>query len=74
MISFKITDIYQQAAAGMGYSVARLAAATVLGYIRLISDGLENLAQDGIHTSLLDVTIHADVQLTLLTSLTLMGL
>jgi len=47
----------------MGYSVARSAAAAgaQVHAIDLVSDGLENLAQDGIHTALLDVTIQVDV-------------
>ena len=77
MISLQNKRIFiSGAAAGMGYSVARLAAATGAQVYAsdLISDGLENLAQDGIHTSLLDVTVMQMCKLTLLTSLTLMGL
>ena len=65
MISLQDKRIFiSGAAAGMGYSVAKLAAAAGAQVYAtdLISDGLENLAQDGIQTSLLDVTIHADVQ------------
>ena len=47
----------------MGYSVARLAeaAGAQVHATDLISDGLENLMRDGVHTALLDVTNQADV-------------
>ena len=67
MISLKDKRIFViGAAAGMGYSVARLAeAAGAQVYATdLVSDGLENLAQDGVHTALLDVTNGADVLVT----------
>ena len=51
------------AAAGMGYSVARLAAAAgaEVHATDISSDGLQSLADDGLHTDLLDVTEQADV-------------
>ena len=51
------------AAAGMGYSVARLAveAGAQVHATDLSLDGLKNLAQDGVNTALLDVTNQADV-------------
>ena len=64
MISLENKRIFiSGAAAGMGYSVARLAeAAGAKVYATdLVQDGLENLAQDGVHTALLDVTSQADV-------------
>ena len=64
MISLKDKRIFVSgAAAGMGYSVARLAevAGAQVYATDLVSDGLENLAQDGVHTALLDVTNKADV-------------
>ena len=65
MISLQEKRIFiSGSAAGMGYSLARLAAAAGAQVYAtdLASDGLENLAQDGVHTALLDVTIHKDVQ------------
>ena len=64
MISLQDQRIFiSGAAAGMGYSVARLAAAAgaQVHATDLISDGLENLAQDGVHTALLDVTIQNQI-------------
>ena len=64
MISLQDKRIFiSGAAAGMGYSLARLAeAAGAQVYATdLISDGLENLAQDGVHIAFLDVTNQADV-------------
>ena len=64
MISLQDKRIFiSGAAAGMGYSVARLAeaAGAQVHATDLISDGLENLARDGVHTALLDVTNQADV-------------
>ena len=51
------------AAAGMGYSVARLAAAAgaEVHATDISSNGLQSLADDGLHTDLLDVTEQADV-------------
>ena len=77
MISVKDKRIFiSGAAAGMGYSVARMAAAAGAQVYAtdVVLDGLEHLAQNGVNTALLDVTINADVQAILLTSLTLMGL
>ena len=54
MISLQDKRIFiSGAAAGMGYSVARLAAAAgaQVHATDLISDGLENLTQNGVHTS-----------------------
>ena len=65
MISLQDKRIFVSGAgAGMGYSVAKLAAAAgaQVHATDLVLDGLENLSQNGVHTSLLDVTIHADVQ------------
>ena len=65
MISLQDKRIFiSGAAAGMGYSVARLAVAAgaKVHATDLVSDGLQNLAQDGVHTALLDVTNQADVQ------------
>ena len=59
MISLQGKRIFiSGAAAGMGYSVARLAAAAgaEIHATDLMSDGLNNLARDGVHTELLDVT------------------
>ena len=64
MISLQDKRIFiSGAAAGMGYSAARLAAAAgaQVHATDLILDGLENLAQDGVQTDLLDVTNQADV-------------
>ena len=51
------------AAAGMGYCVARLAAAAgaEVHATDNSSDGLQSLADDGLHADLLDVTEQADV-------------
>ena len=51
------------AAAGMGYSVARLAAeaGAEVHATDIVSDGLQSLANDGLHTDLLDVTEQVDV-------------
>ena len=65
MISLQDKRIFiSGAAAGMGYSVARMAAAAGAQVYAtdLVSDGLEDLAQNGVNTALLDVTINADVQ------------
>ena len=64
MISLQDKRIFiSGAAAGMGYSVARFAqaAGAHVHATDKISDGLENLAQDGIHTTLLDVTNQSNV-------------
>ena len=64
MISLQNKRIFiSGAAAGMGYSVARLAEATGAEVYAtdLNSEGLENLARDGVHTALLDVTNQVDV-------------
>ena len=55
--------IFVSGAAGMGYSVARLAVAAgaQVHATDLSLDGLKNLAQDGVNTALLDVTNQADV-------------
>ena len=65
MISLQDKRIFiSGAAAGMGYSVARSASAAgaQVHATDLVSDGLENLALNGVRTALLDVTIDADVQ------------
>ena len=65
MISLQKKRIFiSGAAAGMGYSAARMAAAAGAQVYAtdVVSGGLENLAQDGVQTALLDVTIHKDVQ------------
>ena len=51
------------AAAGMGYSVARQAAAAgaEVHATDISVEGLQSLADDGVHTDLLDVTVQADV-------------
>lgn len=65
MISLEEKRIFiSGAAAGMGYSVARLAVAAgaKVHATDIVSDGLESLAKIGVHTALLDVTVHSDVQ------------
>ncbi len=65
MISLQDKRIFiSGAAAGMGYSVARLAlAAGAQVYATdLISDGLEILSQEGVKTAILDVTNQVDVK------------
>ena len=51
------------AAAGMGYSVARLAAAAggEVYATDISSDGLQSLRDEGVHADVLDVTEQADV-------------
>ena len=64
MISLQGKRIFiSGAAAGMGYSVARLAAAAgaEIHATDITSDGLKELAEDGVHTELLDVTNKPDV-------------
>ena len=64
MISLQDKRIFiSGAAAGMGHSLARMAAAAgaQVHATDLVPNGLENLAQEGVHTALLDVTNQADV-------------